>query len=206
MSIESILKGRKGMYEFLATVLLDAPPRNFLEDLMKGEISFPPHPLIDDGARTLSELAGRFKSANDFERFVRQEYTAVFVNPFDSVVSLYQSVYESNTPYRDVTLRIKRKYIEMGYLLQKPTEPADHIGIELMFMAESCKAALEGHKIEELKKQKKFLEEEILRWVFRFCDALENNGNAHFYKGISKILRGFMQIEKRIGDLVSFCR
>jgi TorA maturation chaperone TorD len=62
-------------------------------------------------------------------------------------------------------------------------------------MAESCKELLNGD-FEELKKQKEFLEGEIEKWVFKFCDEIENHPEARFYKGIAKILRGFIEIDK----------
>ncbi|AEA46738.1 TorD/DmsD family molecular chaperone [Archaeoglobus veneficus] len=201
--IESIIKGRMAMYSFLSSVLLDAPPKEFLRDLMKCEVVFPVHPIIDEGAKILTDMASKFENVEDFEIFVRQEYTAVFVGPFGETVSPYQSTYEGDSPYREVTARIKRKYLEMGYIPQV-SEPADHIGVELSFMAESCRAMLESGKkedrIREMRNQMKFLKEELLTWIFNFCNALENNENARFYKGISKILRGFMEMEKRAVD------
>ncbi len=198
--LNSIIEGRMAMYSFLSTVLLDGPPKEFLRDLMKGEVVFPSHPHIDEGVRILRDLASKFSSVEDFETFVKQEFTAVFIGPFSETTSPYQSTYEGDSPYREVTAKIKRKYLEMGYIPQKKLpEPADHIGVELSFMAESCRTMLESEdeRRSEIKKQKEFLKEELLTWVFKFCDDLENNINAQFYKGIAKILRGFMQIEKK---------
>jgi len=208
--VSNIIEGRMAMYSFLSTVLLDVPPKEFLRDLMEGEVVFPSHPHIDEGVRILRDLASKFSSVEDFETFVKQEFTAVFIGPFSETTSPYQSTYEGDSPYREVTARIKRKYLEMGYIPQKKLpEPADHIGVELSFMAESCRTMLENEdeRMVELKKQKEFLKEELLTWVFKFCDALENNVNARFYNGIAKILRGFMQMEKKgINELHALLR
>jgi TorA maturation chaperone TorD len=208
-NVAEIIRGRLAMYSFLSTVLLDVPPREFLQDLMSGEIVFPSNPVIDEGAAILGDLASKFDSVDDFETFVKQEFTAVFIGPFSETTSPYQSTYEGDSPYREVTARIKRRYLEMGYVPQKTSEPADHIGVELAFMAESCREMLENETVRktEIKKQKEFLKEELLKWVFRFCESLENNPNAQFYRGIAKILRGFMEIEKKgINDLHALLR
>jgi TorA maturation chaperone TorD len=197
--IRKIVEGRLGMYSFLSAVLLDAPPKEFLKDLMEGLIEFPKQKEIEEGAEILKNLAKEFSNVDDFERFVRQEYTAVFIGPYSYHASPYQSSYEGDSPYGKVTLRIKEKYIEFGYKYSY-SEPADHIGVELAFMAESCKELLKGN-LEEIKKQREFIKE-LEKWVFRFCDEVENHPEARFYKGIAKILRGFVKLDRSIMNFI----
>ena len=61
-------------------------------------------------------------------------------------------------------------------------------------MAASCEESLKNFS--ELKKQKWFLEK-ILSWIPKLCDEIENS-DAKFYKGISKILRGFINMDKNL--------
>jgi 23S rRNA G2445 N2-methylase RlmL len=119
MNVDDIIKGRFAMYSFLSAVLLDSPPKDFLRDLMDGKVAFPPHPVIEEGARLLAEIASKFVDVEDFESYVRQEFTAVFIGPFTVVTSPYQSTYENDSPYREVTARIKRKYVETAKLNAK---------------------------------------------------------------------------------------
>jgi len=192
---EDIVKGRMGMYSFLATVLIDIPPKDFLKDLFEGKVEFPNVRGIKEGAEILKNYAKNFSNFEDFERAIRQEYTAVFVGPFSHHVLPYQSVYEGENPYGKVTLRIKEKFKEFGYEY-KYNEPADHIGVELSFMAESCKELLKGNR-DELKKQKEMLKE-IEKWVFNFCRDVENHPEAKFYKGIAIMLREFIKLDKNL--------
>ncbi|HIP58446.1 MAG TPA: hypothetical protein EYH00_03985 [Archaeoglobus profundus] len=192
--VKKIIEGRIGMYSFLSTVLLDIPPKDFLKDLMEDKVEFPKEKEIEEGAKILKDLAKRFKNVDDFERYVRQEYTLLFVGPLD-FISPYQSSYEGEVPYGNVTLKIKDFYVKCGYEY-KHFEPADHIGVELAFMAESCKELLKGN-MEELKNQKKFINE-LEKWVFKLCDKIENHPEARFYKGIARILRGFIKLDKNL--------
>jgi len=187
--IDGIIEGRMGLYSLLGSLFLEPPPRKLLEDLFRGERI----PFLE----SLVQVARNYRSVDDFEIAVRDEFTSLFINPFEETVSLYQSTYEGENPYSKVTQRIVEKYIEMGYEF-KYNEPADHLGIELFFMAESCKNALESGKdgkLRELKNQKKFIEEE-LGWIFDFCDRVEKNEKSDFYREIAKLLRDFIKNDR----------
>ncbi len=193
--LEEIVKGRMGMYCFLSSVLLNIPSRDFLEDLMKGKVGFPEIGEIKEGVEIIREFAANFSDVEEIERAIRQEYTAVFIGPFSDYVSPYQSTYEGENPYGPVTLRIKEKYKKFGYKYDY-NEPADHIGVELAFMAESCREFLNGNK-DELIKQNEMLNE-IEGWVFKFCEKIEKHPEAKFYRGIAKILKNFIRFDKNI--------
>lgn len=184
--IDRIIEGRRGIYALLGSLFLEPPPRNLLEDLFGGKNV----PFLE----SLIHVAKKFKSVDEFEIAVRDEFSSLFINPFEETVSLYQSTYEGENPYSKVTQRIIEKYIEMGYEF-KYGEPADHIGVELFFIAESCKNALESEKdekVKELRNQKRFIEEE-LKWVPEFCDRIEKNEKSNFYREIARILRDFLK-------------
>jgi|Deesub1362B_J571_1020462.scaffolds.fasta_scaffold00221_32 TorA maturation chaperone TorD len=189
MEIDKIIEGRRAIYALFATLFLDPPPRNLLEDVFNGvEIPF---------FENLNILSKKFKDVDEFEDSVKDEFSSLFVNPFAETVSPYQSSYEGENPYGKTTLRIVEKYSNMGYEFRY-NEPADHIGVELFFLAESCKNALASdktEKIEELRKQKQFIEEE-LNWVTSFCDEIEKNDNSYFYRAISKKLKEFLRNER----------
>ncbi len=191
--MEDVLKGRMGMYTFFTSVLIDVPPKELLRDLYEGKVEFPKL----EGVEIVLKYPKEFKSFEEFERAVRQEYTAVFVNPFDEHVSLYQSEYENDYPYGKVTLRVLEMFKRLGYRCVY-TEPADHIGVYMAVMAKSCEEALKGN-YEELKKQKEIMKE-LEKWVFRLCDEIEKHREAKFYKGIAKMLRDFIKVDR---DLIN---
>ena len=197
--LEEIIKGRIGMYSFLSAMFMDYPPEDFLKEVFEGKISLPSHPSIEEGLKILKDLASKFESFSEFKEFVRQEYFTLFINPFSQTVSLYQSSYEGDEPYREFSAKIAEFYKKSGYTLDT-NEPPDHVGVELAFMAASCEESLKN--VDELKIQKWFLEN-VLSWVFKLCDEIEKS-DAQFYKGISKILRGFIKMDKNlINELIA---
>lgn len=191
MEFEDVVRGRMGMYSFFSSVFIDVPPKELLKDLYEENVKFPKLKGVD----TIINYPKKFKSFEDFERAVRQEYTAVFIGPFSNYVSLYQSEYEGENPYGKVTLRVKEMFRRFGYECIH-REPADHLGVYMAFMVESCKELLNG-KIDELKKQREVMRE-LEKWIFDFCNNVENHRDAMFYKGIVKMLRDFIKIDKNL--------
>ncbi len=190
-SLEDIIKGRIGMYAFFSRVLIDVPPKELLRDIFNGVIDFPNL----KGVKLIKEFPKKFKSFEDFETAVRQEYTEVFIGPFENFVPLCQSEYEGELPYGKITIRVIEMLKRFGYeYLHR--EPADHIGVFMAFMAESCKELLRGNW-EELKKQKEVIKE-LEKWVFDFCKRVEEHHAANFYKGIAMMLKDFLRIDKKL--------
>lgn len=189
--IHKTIEGRRAIYALLGTLFLEPPPRSLIEDLMKGEVSF-----FDQ----LNKVAGEFKDADNFEDSVREEFSLLFIDPFQKTISPYQSTYEGDYPYGKVTQRIAEKYKQMGYSFEY-TEPADHIGVELFFLAESCRNASSGQSdtVTELRNQKEFLENE-LGWVKSFCTAVNESEKSRFYAEVSNVLLDFLQKDSSLID------
>ncbi len=189
-----IMEGRRGIYALLGTLFLEPPPRDLIEDLIKGEIPF---------FNQLNKVAAEYKNADEFEETVKEEFSSLFIDPFQKTVSPYQSTYEGDHPYGKVTQRIAEKYKQMGYSFSY-TEPADHIGVELFFLAESCRNAINDRSetVKELQNQKDFLESE-LGWIESFCTAINQSERSHFYTEVSNVLRDFLQKDgSLIDDLI----
>lgn len=190
-NIHKIIEGRRAIYALLGTLFLEPPPRSFIEDLTKGEI-----PFFDQ----LNKVAGEFEDPDELEDAVREEFSSLFIDPFQKTVSPYQSTYEGDHPYGKVTQRVAEKYKQMGYSFGY-TEPADHIGIELFFLAESCKNAnsSESDTVTELRYQKEFLEGE-LGWVRSFCAAINESRKSRFYTEVSNLLLDFLEKDSGLID------
>ncbi len=190
-NLHKIIEGRRAIYALLGTLFLEPPSRDFIEDLMKGEVSF-----FDQ----LSKVAGEYKDADELEDAVREEFSSLFIDPFQKTVSPYQSTYEGDHPYGKVTQRVAEKYKQMGYSFDYK-EPADHIGVELFFLAESCKNAnsSQSDTVTELQNQKEFLKRE-LGWVNSFCTAINESEKSRFYAEVSHILLDFLQKDNGLID------
>lgn len=185
------------LYSLFGTLFLEPPPKELVDDLIEGKEM----PFLEGLKRTVK----KYNTLEELCEALKTEFSELFINPFGNTIPLYQSSYLGENPYGKNTSRIAKKYEEMGYSLNLNfNEPADHISVEMYFMAESCKNALDGEKeglIKELKNQKVFMSE--LDWIFSLCEKIETHKKSIFYKEISKTLRGFIRTEKKlINELV----
>lgn len=195
--IEEILRGRAGLYYLLSSLFKDPPGLDFLADLRDEKLSVPDVTGIRRGFEVMRSHISSFGSIEDAETAVRQEFTELFIGPFGSPVSPIQSTYEGDEPYREVSARVMEKYIKMGYRKVIKEEPPDHIAVELAFLAESCMNAINPEmRLNELRNQKQFLDEELTRWVFQFCERVKKRGK--FYRGVAIVLEEFIKLEKEL--------
>ncbi|WP_456369680.1 TorD/DmsD family molecular chaperone [Geoglobus sp.] len=195
--IEEILRGRAGLYYLLSSLFKNPPGPDFLTDLRDGRLSVPDVDGIRRGFEVMRSHVSSFESIEDAETAVKQEFTELFIGPFGSPVSPVQSTYEGDEPYREVSARVMGKYMKMGYRKAVKEEPPDHIAVELAFLGESCMNAVNPEmRINELRNQKRFLEEELTKWVFQFCEEVKKRGK--FYRGVAIVLEEFMKLEREL--------
>lgn len=78
--------------------------------------------------------------------------------------------------------------------------PDDHLSFEFEFMAhlsdragEAVACADYATANEALATQQEFYEHHLLSWIDEYCDVLENVAQTRFYRGVSKITRGFVK-------------
>ena len=76
---------------------------------------------------------------------------------------------------------------------------ADHIGIELAFMAHLCAPIHDdAHRETTLQDQRSFFNGHIKDWTPQFCKDISKFAGTTFYKGVSKITSGFLKMEDRL--------
>ena len=85
--------------------------------------------------------------------------------------------------------------------------PEDHISFEFQFIAtllERMNGALEGGDGAEAMRyaqlSREFHEKHQLNWVDDLCDAVMDCAQTRFYRGVSKITRGFVHAETEVMD------
>lgn len=88
--------------------------------------------------------------------------------------------------------------------------PEDHLSFELEFMAlllDRLNEALQNEDLSRAKeyaqKAKKFHEEHQANWIDDFCDMVMEVSETRFYKGVSKVTRGFVHLEGGIVDEIA---
>jgi len=90
---------------------------------------------------------------------------------------------------------------------KKFTEPADHIAVELQFMAYLCRKTAEAlgrnekdNALKYLKMQKDFLRNHLSLWISPFVKDILDTAEVDFYKGIAIITKRFVELDNSMID------
>ncbi len=118
------------------------------------------------------------------------DFAGIFLRP-DLHPAPYESLY--NIPPGDepglagkATRDVQSFYESTGLALGEGTDLfPDHLSVELLFMSYLA----ENRYVE---KQRRFLEEHLLRWVPEYCNEIEKHATTTFYKEIANLLREFI--------------
>lgn len=201
--MREIMESRRDFYYFLSWLYLEGPPQELVEDLINGKFQLEHRNKdMQEGIRILEEWATSVEDVREGYLNAQDEFARLFIGPGKPLVSPYQSVYEEGAPYGKATLRMKEIYEEAE--VSKGTgvkEPEDHVGMELAFMGLLCNRISSlvdrSEILRNLHTQKQFLNEQLLRWVPKFCEDLLKSERAFFYRGVAMLTLGFLEEEKR---------
>lgn len=152
----------------------------------------------EERAATYRLLAGVFLRQPDEETFetLRLSYKLEVKDSLDAAVSEFASVFRLLPPYESVYFNpgeragivadVHAFYESEGVMLDRELGlPADHLGVELLFMS----YLIENERLEA---QRKFLERHILRWTPSYLDTLGGSANGMFYKSMTSFTKGFL--------------
>jgi TorA maturation chaperone TorD len=203
IKIKDALEARKNFYEFLSEVFLKSVPRKFIEDVKKGIFSVPKvkNKDIEAGFKEVFDYINkRSSNIEELLKEIADEYVRLFLGPVKAEVSPYQSTYEGNVIYGETTLRLRNIFRQAGLRIsQKAGVGEDHLGIELKFMAYLCGRAVDERNVKEiLELQRRFLEENMLPWVPKFCDDVIKSRGADFYRGMARVTKGFLKEDRAL--------
>ena len=204
--IEEALEARKNFYEFLSGVYSKGVPRKFIKDIKKGVFSLPPtkNKDIEMGFREVYDYVNKSGSIEELVGDIDDEYVRLFLGPGRAEVLPYQSPYEGHVIYGETTLRLKNIFTRAGLrITQGAGISEDHLGAELKFMAHLCGRAMallaqEKDITASLELQKKFLDENMLPWVQKFCEDVLKSRTANFYRGIAMVTKGFLKEDRAL--------
>lgn len=194
---------RRDFYYFLSWLYLEGPPEELVRDLINGRFQLEyRNKEIEEGVKILKEWAASVQDMKEGYLDAQDEFARLFIGPGKPMVSPYQSVYEEGAPYGRATLRMKEIYAEAEVSKGGDVKEAeDHIGMELAFMGLICNRisslADKEEILRNLRLQKKFLNEQLLKWVPRFCEDILKSERAFLYRGVAMLTLGFLEDEKR---------
>jgi putative dimethyl sulfoxide reductase chaperone len=136
------------------------------------------------------------------------DYTRMFIGPYKLAAPPWESAYRNKERllFQAETLAVRQIYRTYG--LQAPdhlSEPDDHIGLELDFMHQTSRMALnlaEQGDTEKLlpllQDQLAFLEEHLLAWAPQFAADVAKGAETAYYQGLAHLLAGFLPVDRTI--------
>lgn len=178
--------------------------REWLQALIESE-AFSEAPLAanqEDLVAGLDLLNQWCKAGLDDKAFkeLQADYLNLFVGPDKVIAAPYESVYfnDGRQTFQEQTLQVRSWYRRYGLEPEQLYhEPDDHIGLELIFVAQLTGQALQAHdegKEQDfsalLEARQQFLSEHPLKWGFAWCDLVKANAQTDFYKGLGYLTRG----------------
>ena len=201
--IVEILEDRHSTYGFLSQVYQAELPAVVLEPVLR-TLSQPAPMAADAGPESpgqalLHDFAVRVQGTDiaQVAADLAAEYVAIFFVSWRRRVAPYESVYTSkdHAMMQEASLELAALYTRKGLLKdERFVEPADHIALELAFMAFLCKQALDAARVgnaakvrDSLTEQAQFLRLHLLNWIPAFCRDLEQTTTSDFYRGIAKL-------------------
>jgi len=213
-ALAACLEARLFAYELLRKAFRQEPERGFTISLAhEGLIrSFPyraESPEIEQGVALVDGYVSDAANTSDaaYDR-LHWDYTRMFIGPYKLPAPPWESAYctKERLLFQEQTLAVRQAYLKYG--LQAPgypAEPDDHIGLELDFMHQTTRMALDhtaGGKgaalLALLRDQLAFLQEHMLAWVPHFAADVVHSAETDFYRGMAHILNGFLEIDREL--------
>ena len=200
---------RRGYYEILSRLFMDPPKEPLIGVLghdLESRIEAAQHlnPPLAEGWQTIGLcLADNSGDPAKLREALSDEHNLLFLSPREAVILPYESYYMDKDIFGPSLAQL-RGFLRRAGLEKREDfpEPEDHIACELEIMGQLI-ARQEGAKepTEEehlLHLQGEFLKAHLLPWVFALCNDLEKEEKAQFYKGIGKLTRGFLELEREV--------
>lgn len=202
-----LLLFRQGYYNLLVSLFWKEPAGELLLHLSGGiseriQAARNLHPLLAEGWEEIRRFFTE-TPPEDLAETAVDEYTRLFIGPYDSTVNPYESFYFTgrmwDRPLADLRTFLKTIGIEKqdGY-----SEPEDSLAFELEVMrwltGKQTAAAQQEEETRWLRLQTDFLREHLLVWVPTCAEDIERSQGAKFYRGLAIILRGFLEMERTL--------
>lgn len=133
---------------------------------------------------------------------LRADYTRLLLGTSVVLAPPWESVYFSDERliFQEQTVQVRAWYRRFG--LEAPhhaQEPDDHIGLELLFVAQLARQALVALEEQDqaafeelLAAQRSFLTEHLFQWAAQWCDLVETQANTLFFQGLAPLTKGIL--------------
>lgn len=200
------LEGYQLVFDYLGQVYLHHPDSRFIGGLASQDL-FDHWPLAaadgsgKEGLALLRQVTDQWQSTQISR--LEEDYTRLFIGLEQTLAPPYESVYLSpdHIMFEKQTLAVRRFYERFGLQAQKMgTEPDDHIGLELSFLAHLCRlasAASEANtapSAEEIRETLgTFLNDHLLLWYTQFTQRVIRHARTDYYRGNAHLTRSCIE-------------
>jgi TorA maturation chaperone TorD len=193
-------------------LLYEYPDKDWYQSLFDSE-TFEEIPFGGQRQETQSGLAlinswinENYREAHkDWFEELRADYTRLFIGPDQVLAPPWESVFvkEGRLIFTETTLAVRNWYRQFGLVQEKLyTEPDDHIGLELAFLAHLTGQAVEALESDTPEKSREWLaakrgfcEAHFARWADVYFDQLYDYSRTDFYRGLARLGKGtFLEI------------
>ncbi len=195
--VREIMRVRRDLYSFLSSLFYGRVTKDFVNDLVNGEIRLPEDEEINEGLRIMRRFV---EERGEIERAlidIEDEFVRLLLG-ISEKIPVSKSELFGEGGYGKISLEVEEKMRKLGYVQINKSLPPDHIAMELDFMSVLIESSLdEDRDIKDcLKEQLEFLQDEMLSWIPEVLDRIEEKGE--FFKGVAKLTRGFLRLDKKI--------
>ena len=204
---EETLTGAMLVCSLVGRAFYKYPDKEWLESLIAenvfAEAPFAAdHPDVVRGAELLSAWSAAHRNGLSDDEFeaISFDYNHLFVGPAHVLAPPWESVHFSadRLIFQKETLHVRDWYARYGLaLVYLGHEPDDHIGLELEFLAQLNRLAIEAIHAGDsagashlLGAQRDFLSEHPMRWAPKWCQSVITQARTDFYRGIAMITFG----------------
>lgn len=201
-------QARADSYRLLAACFCQPEKDLFLKEEVFAGLAGNLGQLLPTAAEEAARMQSNFSTTEQEELIV--EFAYLFIGPHELAAPPYGSVYldGQGEVMGPSTREVVRIYQEEGLALHEDfAELPDHISAELEFLYYLiiCELkALRSGDAEEVfrlfERQKKFLDDHLLKWVPEFCGAIEAGTALEYFRALAVCLSTFLtQFEAYVG-------
>ncbi|MBI5893257.1 MAG: molecular chaperone TorD family protein [Deltaproteobacteria bacterium] len=201
-----VAKGRGSVYRLLSRFYLKEMDLEFLKRLKSQGVIDSLNELGVDFGKVLNS-----KPEDKLIDELAEEYAALFIVP--GGIPPYESVRLKGMLCQEPEWKTREFYKRCGLVVKEDCKTfSDHLGMELEFMgylADKEASAWENKHVPEglnrgdektalewANLQKEFFGEHLDKWVFDFLNDMDKCAFHQFYKGVARLTRSFLEIEK----------
>jgi len=202
------LTGEVLLFGLLGKILYEIPAKDWLQPLVDDEV-FTEAPFAETqpdvvtGLALLEKWGQVYQQDNDSDavfKALQVDYTNLFTGMRKLPVAPWESVYfsEERLVFQEQTMDVRAWYRQYGLeVVNLKSEPDDHIGLELSFVAHLARLgliALETGSAAEFQEmlaaQRAFLAKHLFLWAPLWCEQILEYARTDFYRGIALVIRG----------------